>query len=153
MVVLIVHRSQTQQDDKDHIFSEHEDHIVDKTPYFFVFAYYVKKAITKNYISMRFKLAIKVQQRIIFVQFVFEFHNTKVGPIRQRFNIIKNFQYRKPLPSILGINLKFNRNSIWNSSHRNHVKNLYCLQQAVDEAEYFELKPGVGAEIEVGYLN
>ncbi|RNA01130.1 hypothetical protein BpHYR1_007265 [Brachionus plicatilis] len=31
--------------------------------------------------------------------------------------------YRKPLPSILGINLKFNRNSIWNSSHRNHVKN------------------------------
>ncbi|RNA13861.1 hypothetical protein BpHYR1_026329 [Brachionus plicatilis] len=35
--------------------------------------------------------------------------------------IIKNI-YRKPLPSILGINLKFNRNSIWNSSHRNHVK-------------------------------
>ncbi|RMZ96338.1 hypothetical protein BpHYR1_018019 [Brachionus plicatilis] len=33
------------------------------------------------------------------------------------------FLYRKPLPSILGINLKFNRNSIWNSSHRNHVKN------------------------------
>ncbi|RNA08178.1 hypothetical protein BpHYR1_011693, partial [Brachionus plicatilis] len=31
--------------------------------------------------------------------------------------------YRKPLPSILGINLKFNRNSIWNSSHRSHVKN------------------------------
>ncbi|RNA14298.1 hypothetical protein BpHYR1_037435 [Brachionus plicatilis] len=76
--------------------------------------------------------------------------------------------YRKPLPSILGINLKFNRNSIWNSSHRNHVKevsydpfflllyfleNLCCLQQAVAEAEYFELKPGVGAEIEVGYLN
>ncbi|RNA44037.1 hypothetical protein BpHYR1_043880 [Brachionus plicatilis] len=28
-----------------------------------------------------------------------------------------------------------------------------CLQQAVAEAEYFELKPGVGAEIEVGYLN
>ncbi|RNA16961.1 hypothetical protein BpHYR1_046053 [Brachionus plicatilis] len=31
--------------------------------------------------------------------------------------------------------------------------NLYCLQPAVAEAEYFELKPGVGAEIEVGYLN
>ncbi|RMZ99092.1 hypothetical protein BpHYR1_018423 [Brachionus plicatilis] len=29
----------------------------------------------------------------------------------------------------------------------------YCLQEAVAEAEYFELKPGVGAEIEVGYLN
>ncbi|RNA04337.1 hypothetical protein BpHYR1_016498, partial [Brachionus plicatilis] len=26
-------------------------------------------------------------------------------------------------------------------------------QQAVAEAEYFELKPGVGAEIEVDYLN
>ncbi|RNA29819.1 hypothetical protein BpHYR1_029252 [Brachionus plicatilis] len=61
--------------------------------------------------------------------------------------------YRKPLPSILGINVKFNRNSIWNSSHRNHVKNLYCLQQGVAEDEFFELKPGVGAEIEVGYLN
>ncbi|RNA27792.1 hypothetical protein BpHYR1_020898 [Brachionus plicatilis] len=35
----------------------------------------------------------------------------------------KTIIYRKPLPSILGINLKFNRNSIWNSSHRNHVKN------------------------------
>ncbi|RMZ96923.1 hypothetical protein BpHYR1_021559 [Brachionus plicatilis] len=31
--------------------------------------------------------------------------------------------YRKPLPCILGINLKFNRNSTWKSSHRNHVKN------------------------------
>ncbi|RNA44546.1 hypothetical protein BpHYR1_042725 [Brachionus plicatilis] len=36
---------------------------------------------------------------------------------------IKFSYYRKPLPSILRINLKFNRNSIWNSSHRNHVKN------------------------------
>ncbi|RNA07537.1 hypothetical protein BpHYR1_014151 [Brachionus plicatilis] len=41
----------------------------------------------------------------------------------KRFYLQPKDQYRKPLPSILGINLKFNWNSIWNSSHRNHVKN------------------------------
>ncbi|RNA25636.1 hypothetical protein BpHYR1_012333 [Brachionus plicatilis] len=33
-------------------------------------------------------------------------------------------------------------------------KRIYTIEKgAVAEAEYFELKPGVGAEIEVGYLN
>ncbi|RNA39487.1 hypothetical protein BpHYR1_042353 [Brachionus plicatilis] len=108
----------------------------------------------------RFSLNILSMKKKFYEDITMKNYSTKIysmSELTTKTNILavmnKYSFYRKPLPSILGINLKFNRNSIWNSSHRNHVKNLYCLQQAVAEAEYFELKPRVGAEIEVGYLN
>ncbi|RNA31406.1 hypothetical protein BpHYR1_047660 [Brachionus plicatilis] len=49
-------------------------------------------------------------------------YKTPFGGVKNADEERRSLSYRKPLPSILGINLKFNRNSIWNSSHRNHVK-------------------------------